>query len=96
MCEERITKPDTGCWHAHHVVAVAAPRAQPARDVLARFEIDINDAANGLYVPCDKHAGLHTYAYYDAVNASITGTTKAQVLLQLAGVRAAIMAGTLR
>jgi YD repeat-containing protein len=95
MCAVGVTKPEFGCHHAHHVVAVAAPRAQPARDVLARVGIDINDAANGLFVPCDKHGRLHTNDYYDAVNLSITGTTKAQVLVQLGIVRAAITSGTL-
>jgi A nuclease family of the HNH/ENDO VII superfamily with conserved AHH len=94
LCAAGVNAPE-GCYHAHHVVAVAAPRAQPARNVLARVGIDINDAANGLFVPCDKHGRLHTNDYYDAVNLSITGTTREQVLIQLSIVRAAITSGTL-
>ncbi|WP_053912197.1 AHH domain-containing protein [Aneurinibacillus migulanus] len=32
---------------AYHVVAGDDPRAQPARDILAHYKIDINSADNG-------------------------------------------------
>ena len=60
---------------AHHIVAGTAPKAQPARAIFLKYRIDINDEANGIYLPTDKtvtertyHPSLHTNDYYEAVN----------------------------
>ncbi len=73
---------------AHHIVAGAAPAAEVARKILAKYGIDIDSAANGVFLSSSQHASLHTAAYYDAVNAALSGvTTKAgaeQVLQNIA------------
>ncbi|MEM9490683.1 MAG: AHH domain-containing protein [Myxococcota bacterium] len=63
---------------AHHIVAVKARRAEPARRVLQRLGIGINDAVNGVFLPATRaspnptgaaiHSTLHTKRYYDVVN----------------------------
>ena len=74
-------------WHkekgsaAHHIVAGADPRAQVARDILAKHNIDINGARNGIFLKhtskSSKQAGayhrqIHTNKYYDHVNNVLT------------------------
>ena len=74
-------------WHkekgsaAHHIVAGADPRAQAARDILKKHNIDINDARNGIFLKhtsrSSKQAGayhreIHTNKYYDHVNNVLT------------------------
>ena len=49
---------------AHHIVAGGSKFAKDARKILAKFHIDINDAANGVFLDTAKHAGLHTKEYY--------------------------------
>jgi len=57
-------------------VAKAARAAEPARQALARAGVDINEAANGVFLPAVRnyvgqvanHLTLHTQAYYRAVN----------------------------
>ncbi len=63
---------------AHHIVAASADGASPARGVLRRFGVDIDDAANGVFLPSNSnvvtaapgsiHSTVHTKAYYDKVN----------------------------
>ncbi len=74
---------------AHHVVAKKATAAQPARDVLERLGVGLDDAANGVFLPTSStpasgaanHLNLHTAGYYDAVNDALGGAqTQAQVL----------------
>ncbi len=70
---------------AHHIVAGSAEAAAPARAVLQRFGIGINDAANGRFLPGNLaaenaggaavHSTLHTAEYYRAVNAALGGAT---------------------
>lgn len=68
---------------AHHIVAGGAQRAAPARAVLDRFGIGINDAANGAFLPSGVHARIHTNAYYDAVNGALSQATTRQEALQV-------------
>jgi uncharacterized protein RhaS with RHS repeats len=73
---------------AHHIVAGSAARAAPARAVLERFGIHINDAANGVFLPATVHAKLHTNKYYDAVNDALAqATTKEEALEVLDALR---------
>lgn len=63
---------------AHHIVAGAARVAQPARDVLQKFNIGINNAVNGVFLPANVnspnpagstvHSTMHTNSYYMLVN----------------------------
>ncbi|MFZ7109469.1 RHS repeat-associated core domain-containing protein [Avibacterium avium] len=78
-------------WHkekgsaAHHIVAGSDARAQTARDILAKHNIDINDARNGIFLKhiskTSKQAGayhrnIHTNKYYDNVNRILTRADK--------------------
>lgn len=55
---------------AHHIVAGKAPSAEAARQILLEYGVDINDAANGVFLPTIKgeagayHPSLHTDGYY--------------------------------
>ena len=65
---------------AHHIVAGGAKKAAPARAVLARFGVGINEAYNGVFLPAAIHARVHTNAYYEAVNSALSqATNRAQV-----------------
>ncbi|MBX3595643.1 RHS repeat-associated core domain-containing protein [Sphingomonas sp.] len=82
---------------AHHIVAGSAKAAGPSRLVLNRFNIGINDAVNGVFLPANRalagtttaaiHSTVHTRAYYQAVNRALsaaTSRTEAEaILLQL-------------
>ena len=52
---------------AHHIVAGGSKYAKDTRKILAKFDIDINDAANGVFLDKSKHVGLHTKEYYQKV-----------------------------
>lgn len=76
---------------AHHIVATGAARAAPARNVLARFGIDIDSAENGVFLPRSFHCAL-TQDYYHAVNDMLTAAnTRGQALEVLQSVRAALL-----
>ncbi|NJK32036.1 MAG: hypothetical protein HC927_06220 [Deltaproteobacteria bacterium] len=72
-------------YEAHHIVAKNAKRARPAKEVLDKFGIDLDSAINGVLLPGNKslakatgqayHKGLHTNAYYAAVNRLLGGAT---------------------
>ena len=68
---------------AHHIVAGNAARAAPARAVLDRFGIGINDAANGAFLPGNVHSRIHKNAYYEAVNSALSQATTRQEALQV-------------
>jgi hypothetical protein len=89
---------------AHHIVAGSAPEAARAREVLQRFGVGINDAANGVFLRANRttpgsspgaiHSMLHTRAYYDAVNAYLgQATSRREVLRLLEVIRQALLAG---
>jgi RHS repeat-associated protein len=91
---------------AHHIVAGKgrANASEPARAVLARFEIGINDAANGVFLPANRtsanalnaavHSSVHTPAYYQAVNELLgQATTRQQALEALGAIRQALLSG---
>ncbi|WP_107431010.1 polymorphic toxin-type HINT domain-containing protein [Streptomyces lydicus] len=80
-----ITRPaDTA---AHHIVASTSPKAAAARQQLAKFGIDINDASNGVFLPrgsasanpsgASVHSRIHTNDYYSYVNDLIGGARNA-------------------
>lgn len=56
---------------AHHIVAVTSKYAREARAILQKYNIDINGADNGVFLPTVKgvakatyHNSLHTERYY--------------------------------
>ncbi|MCP3820578.1 DNRLRE domain-containing protein [Streptomyces sp. A3M-1-3] len=72
---------------AHHIVASTSPKAAAARQQLAKFGIDINDAGNGVFLPrgsasvnpsgASVHSRIHTNDYYANVNNLIGGARNA-------------------
>lgn len=59
---------------AHHIVAGSSPKAAEARAILQKYGVDINDAANGIFLPTVRdvaegayHPSLHTDSYYRKV-----------------------------
>jgi len=69
-------KPDDGCTEPHHIVPFADkrfPSAIQARAILAEVGIDLNSAANGVWVECGRHRRMHNGEYYRAVLAELTG-----------------------
>jgi A nuclease family of the HNH/ENDO VII superfamily with conserved AHH len=89
---------------AHHIVAKKADGAKRARAVLDKFGIDLDDAANGVFLPTSasrgttagsaNHSTLHTSTYYRAVNQALDrATTHAEVLEALSAIRDGLLSG---
>lgn len=53
---------------AHHIVPSTHPKADIARKVLKKFNINVNDPKNGVGLTKDLHAGLHSTKYLNAIN----------------------------
>ena len=88
----------------HHIVAGNAPQAERARVTLRRFGIDINDAANGVFLPANRmtsnpagaavHSTLHTRKYYDMVNKMLDkAETRAHAEAILKRIRQKLLSG---
>ena len=89
MVAAGVAKPDYPCA-AHHIVAGGSPKASTARDILQSFEIDINDARNGVFLPAAKdvansayHPSLHTNKYYDTVIQLLSEATSKEDALDI-------------
>lgn len=77
---------------AHHIVAANAEAAGPARAVLRRFGVDIDDAANGVFLPSNTsvaspapgsaHSTVHTKDYYNTVNDALNSAGSRQDVLK--------------
>ncbi len=91
---------------AHHIVAANAEAAKDARLVLRRFGVDIDDAANGVFLrsnanvassaPGSLHSTVHTSGYYNYVNRALTSArSRADVVAVLGRLRQMLSAGTL-
>ncbi|HWK05711.1 MAG TPA: AHH domain-containing protein [Puia sp.] len=66
-------------YAAHHIVEGTDRRAANARQILQREGIDINDAANGVFLDASYHQSLHTDAYRDKVFERINGAAPGKV-----------------
>jgi hypothetical protein len=64
--------------HLHHIVAQTHSRAEPARQVLTKYGINVHNSINTVPLNSTQHSGLHTYAYIDRVNSLITTSTTRQ------------------
>ena len=89
---------------AHHIVAIGAKAAAPARAVLKRFGIGIDDAANGVFLPANKsstnlaenavHSTIHTRPYYEMVNETLgAASNREQALEALGAVKESLLNG---
>ena len=52
----------------HHIVAGGSKHSKDTRKILAKFNIDINSAVNGVFMNKKVHARMHTKNYYDWIN----------------------------
>jgi hypothetical protein len=91
-------------YEAHHIAAGNHPRAELARQKLKKLGININDPANGVFLPATGntmnvggeavHRSLHTREYIDAVNDALQrATTKEEVIATLQRIGRALQAG---
>jgi hypothetical protein len=79
---------------AHHIVAHGADAADEARAILSHFNININDAVNGVFLNAAQHAKMHTAAYYKAVTEMLRGAqTRQEALEILQRIRDLLLAG---
>ena len=87
---------------AHHIVPSGSnnPNAVEARNRLQGFGIDINSAANGVFLPTTPesqapgayHPSLHTDRYYNSVNKALGRATNTQEALDaLSGIRGKLL-----
>ncbi len=87
---------------AHHIVAGDAPAAKEARAILERFNVKINDAMNGVFLPdvpgvpnITYHRSVHTNEYYRKVNEMLSeATSKKDVEDILNSIRSSLENGT--
>lgn len=93
-------------WAAHHIVALNAKAAAPARAALAKFGIRANEAVNGVFLPASTkvanpigaavHSKLHTNQYYQMVNQLLgSATNRAEAEAALDYIRQALLSGGL-
>ena len=75
---------------AHHIVAGNSPKAAEARAILQKYGININDAANGMFLPTVKdaakgayHPSLHTDSYYRKVTELLSSTKSKDDVLDI-------------
>jgi hypothetical protein len=88
---------------AHHIVAGGDDRAALARSILQREGIDINEAANGVFLsrsssvvcpPAATHSGIHTRRYYDEVNRRLRNAAPGTVRQELGRIAQELLKGT--
>ena len=72
---------------AHHIVAGGSKYAKDTRKILAKFNISVNDAVNGVFLDKSKHVGLHTKEYYKKIQMELQNLkTREQVIDKLADI----------
>ncbi|MCM1237041.1 MAG: AHH domain-containing protein [Ruminococcus flavefaciens] len=87
---------------AHHIVAGNSPKAAEARAILQKYNIDINSASNGVFLPTVRnatkntyHPGLHTDSYYRKVTELLSSAkTRDDVLDILDDIASRLQNGT--
>lgn len=91
---------------AHHIVPAGIKSfdsAARARDILTKFGISVENAANGVYLPskledavkATYHGGIHSKKYCDALYARLSkAKTPEQALLVLNSIRRELLIGT--
>ncbi|GAA1937578.1 hypothetical protein GCM10009775_32000 [Microbacterium aoyamense] len=90
---------------AHHIVAGKDRRAAGARAVLTKFQISINSASNGVFLPRNLaapnpagsavHSTVHTNDYYRTVDRMMrSATTREEALETLETIRGQLLSGT--
>lgn len=96
-------KPRPDGHYAHHIVATFDRRAEKARRILDKFGININDTANGVWLPGKfrtstgaYHPSVHTDVYYRKVDFFLRrAKTKEDAILILQQIGRQLSKGTL-
>ena len=97
-----ISKPKDYKTAAHHIVAGSDSNAERSRSILERFEIGINDASNGVFLPYEKnaptnavyHPSLNTQKYNENVYKMLrSATSREQVISTLKKIRNMLLEG---
>lgn len=107
MINEGIAEPDYPNAAYHIVPATAqAQEAETARSILENCGIDINDAANGVFLPTESghglatiHSGRHTNAYIKEVLRRLqfaNSANRSEVEAVLYSIMRDLLNGTLR
>ena len=100
-----ISKPKDYKVAAHHIVAGGDRNAKESRKILKSFGIDINDASNGVFLPCVKgaptkatyHPSLNTKVYNQNVYKMLKNAkSKEQVISILGEIRDMLLNGTFK
>lgn len=101
---------------AHHIIALTIKNGNPfirdAQAILARYNIDLNSAANGVWLPMRKgesaieidgtfistHNGYHTGDYFEYVfnKLDLAKNSKAEVLLAIESIRSDLLTGIIK
>ena len=72
---------------AHHIVAGGSKYAKDTRKILAKFNISVNDAVNGVFLDKSMHSKLHTKEYYKKIQMELQNLkTREQVIDKLADI----------
>ncbi|MEJ5963928.1 AHH domain-containing protein [Pedobacter immunditicola] len=94
-----------GGKEAHHVVEGNDINANGSRDILEKFDIDINHPINGIFLPGDKnsiykgtlHKGSHSKEYaYAVYNRIKNATTKEELITELNNIKHDLFNGRLK
>jgi hypothetical protein len=88
---------------AHHIVASGAEAAAPARAILKKLGIGIDEAVNGVFLPRTVsagtgaiHAGGHARTYYELVNRALRNVrTKDEAIAVLREIAEGLRNGTI-
>ena len=84
-------------YEVHHIVAQTSIKAKPARNILKKVGIGIQDTRNKVLIKYNLHKRLHTKDYYSYVNTTMetaynSGKNKSERLSLVEGALAAIKA----
>ncbi len=89
-------------YATHHIVAGNNKKADVARSILTKFEIDVNDEVNGVFLRTTdavsigmKHNNLHSKIYYNEINEMLNDVKSKEDLINLLDkIRKQLLEGT--
>jgi hypothetical protein len=91
---EAAGEPSPSDTDAHHIVARKDGRAAQALAILARENIDPDDAANGVFLNSSAHDRIHTALYYRTLTRELEGALPGSVRARLLVIGQELKAGT--
>lgn len=100
-----VSRPGPGSVAAHHIVAHGDQRALNVRAILQQEGIDIDEAANGVFLPRSSkfaeqmpelgppHSRIHTDNYYTALEARLGATAPGEIRDELQKIASELISG---